>query len=518
MFPPLTLFFPANAPTPPPAGMRVVPCSALNVGAEGMVRTIGLVVDVCLDVQTLEHSLVRLFSDGIGSAHDPDLLQAFEFQIPYTFNSRNPAVAFTAEDYRGRGESHARPDIRALVDSADCQPFVCEFPSLDMYLRSKTCPTSTDGFLMPNTPMVHVHIAVFDELTVIGVTSSQVMFDVVGTQTLLRAWTRLLAGENIDVIQGMDWDVAPFESFRGACYVNFVRGYGSRLPGLLVPLVRSWMRHPEELKDLGSSTEWACEHGPLPEDDSDTDASSDCDADLAGPALLASFAAAAAFDEARMATGYEEITQGKSKKTWIAAEKKIRGISYSVRKRGDETPIHVHIPVNLRPMGIFPGKSTLTHPYINNTSSTIPLPPLAASAFQTEPLGELALRIRRATTLYHTDLRTIQAELCWLNWHPMLVLGRHPSGSQSELQVNWCEARLSELDFSGAAALGSEMKGRGRVLFVSADTTPEDHTPLQGNGPNGAILMEDENAIWMSQVKRRRGWDKFRQSGHIKFM
>ncbi|KAJ7642816.1 hypothetical protein B0H17DRAFT_1216358 [Mycena rosella] len=284
----------------------------------------------------------------MGSAHDPgDLVQAFEFQIPYNFNSRNPAVEFAAEDYH----------------SVDCKPFVCEFPSLDVYLRSKTCPMSTNGFLVPNTPMVHIHIAVFDKLTVIGVTSSQVMFDVVGTQTLLCAWTRLLAGENVDAIRGMDWDVALFESFRG----------------LLVPLVQSWMRGPEVRKLIR-----------VPK---------------------------AFLEELKREIMLDLKLKGLSERVdiynvllawWLK-------ISYSVCKCGDKTPIHVHRPVNLRPMCIFPGDSTLTHPYINNASSTIPLPPLAISAFQTEPLGKLALRIWHAITLYHTDLRTIQAELCWLN-------------------------------------------------------------------------------------------------------
>ena len=65
---------------------------------------------------------------------------------------------------------------------------------------SKTCPTSTYGFLESNAPMVHVHVSVFDDLTLIGVTSSRMMFDVIGTRTLLHAWTRLLAGEDIDSI------------------------------------------------------------------------------------------------------------------------------------------------------------------------------------------------------------------------------------------------------------------------------------------------------------------------------
>jgi hypothetical protein len=74
--------------------------------------------------------------------------------------------------------------------------------------------------------MAHVHVFIFDDLTFIGVTSSQIIFDVIRTRTLLHAWTRLLSGEDISAIQGMERDVAPFKSFQGPAWVDGVRGYG----------------------------------------------------------------------------------------------------------------------------------------------------------------------------------------------------------------------------------------------------------------------------------------------------
>ena len=95
-----------------------------------------------------------------------------------------------------------------------------------MYLVSKTCPTSTAGFVASNTLVVHVHVSVFDDLTLIGVTSSQMVFDVPGMGTLLHAWTQMLAGDGIDAIPGMEWDVAQFEGFRGPTPHNGVLGHG----------------------------------------------------------------------------------------------------------------------------------------------------------------------------------------------------------------------------------------------------------------------------------------------------
>ncbi|KAF8213734.1 hypothetical protein K438DRAFT_1957086 [Mycena galopus ATCC 62051] len=48
------------------------------------------------------------------------------------------------------------------------------------------------------------------------------MFDVVGMGTLLHAWTLLLSGEDIDTIQGMKWDMAPFENFQA--FILYLRG------------------------------------------------------------------------------------------------------------------------------------------------------------------------------------------------------------------------------------------------------------------------------------------------------
>ncbi|KAJ6585214.1 hypothetical protein B0H19DRAFT_1250091 [Mycena capillaripes] len=218
----------SHGPTSPPAEMRVVPCSALDVEQRHTVLTTGLIIDYPLDAQRLEHSLSTLVERKFPRAGVRLAFRnkVYEFYIPHTFNSDRPAIAFTADYLHELYRSHRRPDLQQLVNCSDSQPIFCGFPSMRTYFINKTCPTSTAEFLGSNTPMLHVHVSIFEDLTLIGVTAPHLLFDAPGIGTLLHAWTQLLAGDDIDAIPGMAWDMTPFETFRGPNAVDCVRGYG----------------------------------------------------------------------------------------------------------------------------------------------------------------------------------------------------------------------------------------------------------------------------------------------------
>ncbi|KAJ7628465.1 hypothetical protein FB45DRAFT_38471 [Roridomyces roridus] len=185
-----------------PVPYDVVPCSALDTERRDTVLTTGLVVDAKLDAQLLKDALFTLVEHKFprAGARLVERNSLFEFHIPHSFDSENPPVAFTADHYCERYNSRSRPGIPGLVNVSDSEPSTCLFPSLDVYLKSKTCPRHTSDMIDRNTPIVHVHVSVFEDLTLIGVTSSQVMFDASGLHTFLSAWTRLLAGEDLDAI------------------------------------------------------------------------------------------------------------------------------------------------------------------------------------------------------------------------------------------------------------------------------------------------------------------------------
>jgi hypothetical protein len=123
------------------------------------------------------------------------------------------------------------------------KPSIFPIPILEAYLRSGSCPSTLDAFLVPNMPLLHVHIVSFDDLTLIGVMSSHICFDALSTGTLLHVWTRLLNGEDIDMIPGMEWDAAPFENFTKPMAVTSLCGwFDLRLFAQIVFIVRFVLR------------------------------------------------------------------------------------------------------------------------------------------------------------------------------------------------------------------------------------------------------------------------------------
>ncbi|KAJ7706888.1 hypothetical protein B0H17DRAFT_1192449 [Mycena rosella] len=145
--------------------MRVIPCSVLDIVQRDVVLTTGLVADARLDPGKIQRSLTALVEHTLCRVHCGGIFEA----------------------YLAPGTAH--PDILALANRTDSEPVFCQSPGpqLRRYLVSPTCLTSTAGFVGAQTPMVHVRVAVFDDLTLVGVTASRMMFDAPGLGTLLRA-------------------------------------------------------------------------------------------------------------------------------------------------------------------------------------------------------------------------------------------------------------------------------------------------------------------------------------------
>ncbi|KAJ7691776.1 hypothetical protein B0H17DRAFT_554794 [Mycena rosella] len=161
------------------------------------------------------------------------------------FDADTPPIAFTVDDYPEPDRSATRPELPMhLPDSSEAtQPSIYSLPELEVYSKSRKCPTLLAGFLVPNTPVIHIHVATFDDLTFIGLTASHAALDALGARTLLYAWTHLLNGDNIDTIPGMDWDTAPFESFMRPTAVTVPRGwFEPERPSWLLRAVHPWMR------------------------------------------------------------------------------------------------------------------------------------------------------------------------------------------------------------------------------------------------------------------------------------
>ncbi|KAJ7628446.1 hypothetical protein FB45DRAFT_1059211 [Roridomyces roridus] len=338
-------------------------------------------------------------------------------------------------------------------------------------------------------PIVHVHVSVFEDLTFIGVTSSQVLFDAAGLHTLLSAWTRLLSGDNLDAIQGMGRNFTPFDVFhrRPNKTCTHVHGYSAVFDGPFSV--------PQELSFAAHMQHW-----------------------LRKEVNTLIRVPKAFLEEKRLEIVHDLKLDGSSEfpNTYDVLFAWWLKHNYSQRRRNDSKPVFVHIPVNLRPMPIFKDDSALTQPYINNASWTILVPEITSvHGFRTESLGENSLRIRRAIKAYHRDfLPKMQEELRWRHKHPTIRLYRGLPYTEGPLLPDLHGPKFSDLDFSSAASLGGVSKGSGRVVFVTSGTRLEPHMPVGSHG-TGAFLMEDADAFWMTQVRTKKDWDSLCAAGTI---
>ncbi|KAJ6453696.1 hypothetical protein C8R45DRAFT_1112259 [Mycena sanguinolenta] len=429
-----------SEPELPPHRFRTIPCTGVDLSFRHLVVTIGLVIDAQLEANRLEGTLWKLIEHKFPRAGARLSFRngVYELQIPEQFDSHTPPFIFTVQEHSEMYHGDGRPEIpNALTGSEPC---VTPDPGLERFLHSPTCPKTLNEFVQSNSPLLHIHVSVFKDITFLGFIASHMAFDAVGAGTLLSAWTRLLRGEDMDTISGMEWDTQPFTPFES----------GPVNPGIQ----RGWF--------------------------------------TAGPPK-------------------DEVSPGESDVEDIR-----RFTVYDHRMPTDHTPIHVHVVRNLRGYPVFANDAPLKDPYIHNTISTIPIPPIPASAFQTEPLGMLALRIRRSILAYNADPEAISAALRWrcAEANRLELLCPCPPGTEYSYQTDWRAAKLGELDFTGAVAGNEHMKTAARVVFVYPLLCTVAKPWRRGVN---RVLMDDADPVWMCETRGEDDWDSIRQAGGVTF-
>ncbi|KAJ7776142.1 hypothetical protein B0H16DRAFT_1449590 [Mycena metata] len=417
-------------------------------------------------------SLGRPLTSGVQHTDSipPSLTLAVKFfmRIPENFSPESPSTAFTVKHYHEPYRSSARPEIDLLLSSSHSEPFICASPSL------RDLAKEVEAF----SPIFEIHVSVFEDLTLIGITHFHATSDVGGLRTLMHAWARLISGEHIDAIRGIDRDAAPLEHFRQQ---------NSRRDRIFLERDRIVQPPVGSLDDL---------YLALFPDNSNTTP------DLVRvPKVFLEDRRREILEDFKLNGSSESVDSSDVLLAWWFK------LSYSTRSASDTTPIFLHISVDLRPL-----VAVFSAPYINHASSTICIePPIPATAFRALSLRELALRIHRTIAEYQKDLARLELDLWWRSENPTVPLYRCPPGGEAQLQTDWSQAGLAGMDFSGARTVGSDAKGTGRVVFVVVDSKEEEKG-------TGEILMEDENAVWISQVKLRKEWEKLRSSGKVEFV
>ncbi|KAF7373690.1 hypothetical protein MSAN_00580000 [Mycena sanguinolenta] len=480
--------------TPPPAGVRTIPCTAVDrLMAKGIVYTIGLVINARLDTKILEESLSRLIEHKFPRAGARLAFRngAYEFQIPKTFDAKTPPTAFTVNDYHEAYNRAGRPQIPSALTGS--QPSIIPLPELDQFFRSKTCPKTEADFLKPNVPLLHMHFTVFHDVTFIGLTASHAGFDLLGITVLLAAWTRVINGDDFDAIPGMEWDVQPF--------THYVPAPGSSSLTPTRTSQRGWFKLGwlSQLSFIGrsvlSSIRDPKEFGYL----------------VRVPKVFLNQEKRKIMDELKAQGSSEYVGSSDVLMAWW------HKTVYSYRAPTDHTPVHLLFSSNLRSRSVFAQDGPLAHPYTNSAALYLPVPPIPVNAFRTESLGELALRVRRSIVAYNADTASLRAELHWLfeGSNATKMVFPCPPGAEFSFTTNWRDGKLGALDFSGVVVSDSRSEAVAtRVVLAYFFLTSDKTLPMRGSG---CVLMEDDDAVWMRQFRGSKDWERIRQSGVVAF-
>ncbi|KAJ7092515.1 hypothetical protein C8R43DRAFT_1169948 [Mycena crocata] len=484
---------------PPPSGMRTILCSGLDVRPRYIVVTHGLIVYAPLDAGKLEETLSRLIIEKLprAGARIAERNGMYEYQIPHTFNAETPPVAFTATKYAEAYCSHTRPDLpNYLPDDLDIsQPSIHALPDLSGYFRSGCCPTSFDAFLAPNTPGLHVQVTIFADLTFIGFTSSHILLDSLGRRTLLHAWTRLINGESFDDIPGMAWDASPFNA-------------------------------PEELPAVAPREGLAIDAWPAK-------ASQNANPADPKPARKLVRMPKVFLENLKLQINAELQLEGSSE--WVGSSDVLLAwwlkIAHGNRNSRDMRPISVLYPVDLRDKPIFPGGPSsptcgINTPYINNAYFGVPIPLIPRTALRTDSLMETALIIRRAIIAFDANPDGLAVDVHRRCSHLFAPLDTLPDPLDIEFtaQSNCRKSQFAEMDFSGARAVESPAACPEEFPESGTDASKRPRCfvdlELMHTGVNtiGVVMAEDEDAVWMSQIRGVDDWERIRQSGDVVFV
>ncbi|KZV98166.1 hypothetical protein EXIGLDRAFT_832425 [Exidia glandulosa HHB12029] len=471
-----------KAPESPPLGVDTVVCSASDLSSKDVTLTYCFVIPAPLDVDKLKAGLFAAIEQklprcGARLARRNGL---YEFQIPRQFTQEVPAAGFT---HVHKSQPFAGTPLPPNVGDVE-QPCMVDMPNCASLFRASGTPGHLDDFLVPGTPLLHVHVTTFEDATLIGLTASHVLWDAHGLRTLLSAWTAALEGE-LDSVEGSAVDFNPFQTiYQSVTPRNLppgepVRGwYNLGTFGTLHFIVRFvWrlFREPKETARLFY---------------------------IPKPWL-------AAQKEACMA---ELAARGS--KEWVGSSDVLIATFCKVlhAHRTDSTPVHIHNPVNVR--RLLP--TYFTQPFLNNAVTLASAVPIPAAQLGSQPVVDTALEIRRAVNAYVVNTDVLLQELAWSN--AAAGVGRtlfpcRPGGDFAAVS-NWRSAKFNEVDWSGARVDWEKNKGAACATFVTAYAQDNPRIPLRGGG---SVCSETEDAIWMSVGRSDVDWEKIRKNGNVRF-
>ncbi|PLB41188.1 uncharacterized protein BDW47DRAFT_65095 [Aspergillus candidus] len=213
--------------------------------------------DDVLDVAKLETALDRLMEIGdwgqLGARLRLSDNGKLEYHIPAEYNkSTRPAFIFTSTQYGMSIKEHPLGSQlpKTGQDQSFLSPESAEFAPL---VRHSDSPRALADWIYTDRPQLHIHVAVFQDATLVTTSYLHTLFDAVARSNFFRAWTSVLQGREAEVPPFVPFDKDPLgavgKDTSPAGYVNFQRlvtGLGLLLFGLRYLFELLWFRKEEE--------------------------------------------------------------------------------------------------------------------------------------------------------------------------------------------------------------------------------------------------------------------------------
>ncbi|KAH7102357.1 hypothetical protein BKA62DRAFT_769789 [Auriculariales sp. MPI-PUGE-AT-0066] len=437
---------------PAPPDVDVFVCNPSDVLIEGVTMTYGLFIPARLDAERLKLAAFttvekKLSKAGARLAYRNGI---YEYHVPKSFI----------------GKVQLPPKVGNDLASS---PFVSPFPedAVKALFKTATTPQTTADFLVPNTPMVHIHVSVFEDVTLIGFTAPHMLFDGSGASTFLSTWTAALNG-TLEEVPEAPRTFAPFDDLvesvggREVCAARRgpsgqpVRGWDAfHAVGLIrfmvTSLKRAFFEGKEDPKLVYIPLEWLAAR------------KDECMQEL-------------------KARGSDE---------WVGSNDVLMAYICKMMyvNRTDASLVSMIVPFNLRPVlaDIF------KHTYLHNALVTLKLPAVSAKVLGSQPLVDTALL------------------LSILPRSSPVIIPNPPNVELASIS-NWRSMAMNELDFSGALPDGISTQARPEFIFPYCTESPI--LPLRGSG---AVFSEDKHGLWLGLTLGRGVWDRMWRSGKIAF-
>lgn len=403
-----------------------------------------------------------------------------EYHIPQQFTAKRPGFIWSQEVLDEHISDHP---VASQLPTASAIKRPTLFPGADIFhelVTSSEHATIFSDWLETDLPALSIHIISFRDATLLTISYPHAFLDGLGFQSLLKAWTA--------VLNGQEAEIPPFVPFHVDLVHEIARNgtpashilYKHVLTGLSFALfVVGYMY--ELLVHSAEAYRMFCCPGPWVETLrqqalADVRASGNDDPDLFmshGDVLLA---------------------------WWIKVAIAAQGFSSS-------QPVNIINVTNLR--GLFPDDlpETENAAYIGNAIfSTCTI--TSSGELAANSVGELALRLRRDLQ----QQRTVDQTRHLVAWQleSKRQCGRMPLiGSWNQVLIgwsNWHRARFYDMDFSGAVLQpGTRLENRANKLGRPSTILSNNHANGFSTRNVGLLIGRDSNGDWWMQSKLRTG-------------